>query len=85
MRKIALVLAAASILSPPLALSTSADAQPVKRRTTVQVNPSRAAPSRVETMETIRANALDPAGNYRGYPDWARAAFGPMKQGGGGR
>ena len=24
----------------------------------------------------IRANAADPSGIYRGYPDWARAALG---------
>ena len=37
-----------------------------------------AAPKRpVETMDTIQANDLDPAGNYKGYPDWARKAFAP--------
>ena len=25
--------------------------------------------------EAARANDLDPAGNYKGYPDWARSAF----------
>ncbi len=35
--------------------------------------------SHFETMDTIRANDLDPAGDYKGYPDWARAAFAPKK------
>jgi len=30
-----------------------------------------------ETMDDIRANSLDPAGNYKGYPSWARAALSP--------
>jgi hypothetical protein len=30
-----------------------------------------------ELMDRIRANDLDPANNYRGYPDWARKAFAP--------
>jgi hypothetical protein len=30
----------------------------------------------------IRAQAEDPAGNYRGYPCWAQAAFGPRRVGG---
>jgi hypothetical protein len=37
----------------------------------------------VETMEDIRANSLDPAGNYKGYPSWARSAFGGPYGGGG--
>ena len=31
---------------------------------------------------SARANNLDPAGDYRGYPDWARAALSPKFDGG---
>jgi hypothetical protein len=31
--------------------------------------------------DCARANALDPAGNYKGYPDWARAALSPKTDG----
>lgn len=31
--------------------------------------------------DCVRANALDPAGDYRGYPDWARAALSPKSSG----
>ena len=33
------------------------------------------ASQRAETMDDIRANAQDPAGNYKDFPSWARAAF----------
>ncbi len=29
----------------------------------------------IETYDDIRANSQDPAGNYKGFPSWARAAF----------
>jgi hypothetical protein len=45
---------------------------------------SRAAAAKAETPSP-RAQSLDPAGNYSGYPDWARAAFGPRAGGSGGR
>lgn len=35
--------------------------------------PAKAQP--VETMDDIRANDQDPAGNYKNFPSWARAAF----------
>jgi hypothetical protein len=31
--------------------------------------------------DCVRANALDPAGNYKAYPDWARAALSPKTDG----
>jgi uncharacterized membrane protein len=31
--------------------------------------------------DCIRARHLDPAGNYRAYPDWARAALSPKTDG----
>jgi hypothetical protein len=35
--------------------------------------------------DCVRANALDPGGNYKAYPDWARAALSPKTDGGGNR
>jgi hypothetical protein len=32
-----------------------------------------------------RAHDLDPAGDYKGYPNWARAALSPKFDGGGNR
>jgi hypothetical protein len=32
-----------------------------------------------------RAQSLDPAGDYKGYPDWARVALSPKFDGGGNR
>ena len=34
------------------------------------------APRRVENEYTARANQHDPGGDYKAYPDWARAALG---------
>ncbi len=31
----------------------------------------------IESHDCVRANGVDPAGNYKGFPCWARAAFGP--------
>jgi hypothetical protein len=30
-----------------------------------------------ETHDDVRANALDPGGDYKAYPSWARAALSP--------
>jgi uncharacterized membrane protein len=35
--------------------------------------------------DCVRARHLDPAGNYRAYPDWARAALSPKTDGRRGR
>ena len=35
--------------------------------------------------DCVRANALDPGGNYKAYPDWARAALSPKTDGRGRR
>lgn len=31
--------------------------------------------------DCVRANALDPGGDYKAYPDWARAALSPKSGG----
>jgi uncharacterized membrane protein len=35
--------------------------------------------------DCVRANHLDPGGNYKAYPNWARAALSPKTDGGGNR
>jgi hypothetical protein len=35
--------------------------------------------------DCARARALDPGGNYKAYPDWARAALSPKTDGRGSR
>lgn len=35
-----------------------------------------------DSSTAIRARSLDPAGNYKDYPDWARAALAPSLRGG---
>jgi hypothetical protein len=74
--------AAVAALAAALLMPAVADAQSGKRRSAAEV--ARSVPVRAETAETIRANAADPSGNYRGYPDWARFAFGPVRPGGSG-
>jgi hypothetical protein len=41
--------------------------------------------SKVCGHDCARARSLDPAGNYRAYPDWARAALAPKFDGRGRR
>lgn len=48
-----------------------------KRKTPVDKRRNR------ESDDSVRANALDPSGNYKGYPDWARAALSPKDNEGG--
>jgi hypothetical protein len=45
-----------------------AEAKPPKRVTVKAVT--------VSSADSVRANAADPGGDYRRFPDWARAAFG---------
>lgn len=42
-------------------------APPQNERVVVRENP--------DSADCVRARSLDPAGNYRGYPCWARAAL----------
>jgi hypothetical protein len=35
-----------------------------------------------EAADQLRADYLDPAGNFKGYPAWARAALSPKNDGG---
>ncbi len=75
-------LAVLTALAAHLATSGPADAAGKPRAK--QAERARAAPDRpkrqaaarpVETMDDIRANDQDPAGNYKAFPSWARSAF----------
>jgi hypothetical protein len=48
--------------------TTTADARSTRARV--------AAKPVTDSHTTTRANSNDPGGDYRGYPDWARAALG---------
>lgn len=65
-------------------MMVAAVAQPVEAKDGDRARPAAArakmkavppAPRPTETYDDIRANSQDPAGNYRGFPSWARAAF----------
>jgi hypothetical protein len=53
-----------------------AAAAEVKRVTAKKVKPVKRAKV-VEDEYTVLANSRDPAGDYKAYPNWARAAIGP--------
>jgi hypothetical protein len=57
----------------------SGAAEAAERRPAVR-KPTASAPDRntvrIENEYTARANQADPGGNYKAYPDWARAALG---------
>jgi hypothetical protein len=40
---------------------------------------------RDDALYAARAHDVDPAGDYRGYPNWARVALSPKFDGGGNR
>ncbi|MEL6373595.1 MAG: hypothetical protein AAFR04_06460 [Pseudomonadota bacterium] len=40
---------------------------------------------RGESFEAVLARSADPSGQYAGYPNWARIAFGPRSDGRKGR
>ena len=78
-------------LAPLLAIaSTSADAETVRRSKTAQKidadqNRQGNQSSFRDNSYAARANDRDPAGDYKGYPDWARAALGGSGQSRGSR
>jgi hypothetical protein len=73
-----ILFATAAVLAGAL-LAGTAEAQSTKKARAAQPKPAAASSS----FDRVRADSLDPAGDYRGYPDWARAAFGPRRGGGG--
>jgi hypothetical protein len=66
-------------LSNPATPADAAGKPQAKRETQARTHPLTTQPSQrkrsVETHDDVRANSQDPAGNYKAFPSWARAAF----------
>jgi hypothetical protein len=81
------LIAIAAVLSVSLAMALPADGQQRKARKSESYT-SRAKKSDYtrrtyeDSADCVRAEALDPAGNYKAYPCWARKAFSPRAVGG---
>ena len=83
------LIAAAAVLSASLATALPAAARQQKQARTTDYSASRAQKSdyyhyrgksaRGDAHDCVRAESLDPAGNYKAYPCWARAAFAPKE------
>jgi hypothetical protein len=82
------LIAIAAVLSVSLAIALPADGQQRKARKsdsyTSRAKKSDYSTSRAyeESADCARAESLDPAGNYKAYPCWARKAFSPRDIGG---
>jgi len=82
--RLAVPLAAALAIASVLASSMPAHAaEPArnKARSAIkkQQEPAKRAIERKDNDYSIRANSVDPSGDFKGYPDWARAALGPKR------
>jgi hypothetical protein len=82
--------AIAAMLSASLAMASPADAGPQKKVRKSDSYSYRAKKSDYynprtyeDSADCIRAEGLDPAGDYKAYPCWARKAFSPKAIGGG--
>ncbi len=73
-------LTAALIVAAAVTTVTPADAAKAMRKP-VSKTESNKKPPRERTEKhhdySARAHAADPSGDFKGYPDWARAAIGP--------
>ena len=70
----ALTLAAAAPIAT--AAETAKHTRKLVSKDTEQKKPARA-PVEKDSSYSARANAQDPSGDFKGYPDWARAAISP--------
>jgi hypothetical protein len=81
------LIAVAALLSASLAMALAAEARQQKQARSPDYSTSPAHKSdyyggkraRGESHDCVRAESLDPAGNYKAYPCWARAAFAPKE------
>jgi hypothetical protein len=78
------IIAVAVVLSASLSMAPPVGAQPKKthKQDTSAPRAQKSAPyygkrAREHANECVRAQSLDPAGDYKGYPCWARAALAP--------
>jgi opacity protein-like surface antigen len=90
MRKFSLALLAVAIACPiAVARSDTADAAEYRRGSAGQKYYRKSKRDdysrRDDAQYAARAHDLDPAGDYKGYPNWARVALSPKFDGGGSR
>jgi hypothetical protein len=79
------LVAVAAVLSASLAMVLPADARQQKKARSHDYSAARAHKSdyqyakraREDAHDCVRAQSLDPAGDYKAYPCWARAALAP--------
>jgi hypothetical protein len=79
------LIAVAAVLSASLAMTMPAEARQQKQARSRDHSTSRvdksdydyAKRARDHAHDCVRAQSLDPAGDYKAYPCWARAAFAP--------
>jgi hypothetical protein len=79
------VIAFAAVLSASLAMVLPVEARRQKQARSPEYSTSRAHKSdyyyarraRDDAHDCVRARSLDPGGNYKAYPCWARAALAP--------
>ena len=82
------LIAIAAVLSVSLAMAMPADGQQRKARkpdpytSRAKKSDSYARRAYEDSADCVRAENLDPAGNYKAYPCWARKAFSPKAFGG---
>lgn len=68
-------LTAALIAAFTLVAAAPADAKSKRQKTAGSTAVAERIQEPRESHDCVRANSLDPAGNYRGFPCWARAAL----------
>jgi hypothetical protein len=79
------LMAVAAVLSGSLAMALPVEARQQKKARGYDYSASRAHKSdhyyakraREDAHDCVRAQSLDPAGDYKAYPCWARAALAP--------
>jgi hypothetical protein len=79
-------MAIAAVLSASLAMALPAEARQQKKARGYDYSASSAHKSdyyyakraREDAHDCVRAESLDPAGNYKAYPCWARKALSPQ-------
>jgi hypothetical protein len=82
------LIAIAVVLSVGLVMAMPADGQQRKARkpdpytSRAKQSDSYARRAYEDSADCARAEALDPAGNYKSYPCWARKALSPQTPGG---
>jgi hypothetical protein len=79
------IIAIAAVLGASLAMALPLDARQAKKVRSPDGHTARARPSdynasraREDAADCLRAESLDPAGNYKAYPCWARKALSPQ-------